>query len=327
MRISTAMNDFSAKWDEIAHIGRGAGRFRVCPDHRLDLFIGYSSAGEREFTLESSDAAVDEAILPEFENILIAQHVTSSVRSLTLRLANHQLKDLFSIICCDLAEASSRAETPAGAAGIFGARLGRWADLMRRGISQQMSFKARLGLMGELCTVLWVIEKCGIDPMLAVRGWRGPDGDTNDIGLNHIRIEVKSQLSTQAGVIRISSLDQLDLDERKLSIALHRFVAAESGISLRSLVNEIAIKISNNYAGLMEFQRKLLLVGYQHDEIYTHETFVLDATRFYEVFDGFPRLIPSTVPEGIVSVQYNIACDAIDGYRIEEMDLEALVHG
>jgi len=321
------MSDLSAKWNNIAHLGRGAGRFRIYPDHRLDLFIGYSSTGEREFTLESSVAALDEAVLPEFENISIAQHVESGVRSLILRLTNHQLKDLFSIICCDLAEASSRANTPAGAAGVFGTRLCRWADLMRRGLLQQMSFKKRLGLMGELCMVLWVIEKCGIDPMVAVRGWRGPDGDTNDIGLNHVRIEVKAQLSTQAGFIRVSSIDQLTTDGRELSIALHRFVAAESNMSLKSLVDEIVSKLAGNYPGFMEFQRKLLLVGYQHGAGYADETFKLDATRFYKVGDGFPKLIRSTVPEGIARVQYDIACDVIDGYRIEEKELEALVYG
>lgn len=321
------MNDFCAKWDEIAHLGRGAGRFRVCPDHHLDLFIGYSSAGEREFTLESSVAALDEAVLPEFENISVTQQESSGVRSLTLCLTDHQLKDLFSIICCDLAEASSRSETPAGAAGIFGIRLGRWADLLRRGLSRQMSYKERLGLMGELCMVLWVIGSCGVDPVIAVRGWRGPDGDTNDIGLNHVRIEVKSQLSTQAAVIRVSSLDQLDIDGRELSIALYRFVASGSGISLKSLVDEIVIRLASSYAGLMEFQRKLLLLGYQQDAAYVDETFNLDSATFYRVGEGFPRLVPSTVPEGVVRAQYEIACDVIDGYRIEEMELEALVHG
>ncbi len=321
------MSDFSVKWDEIAHLGRGAGRFRVCPDHHLDLFIGYTSAGEREFTLESSVAALDEAVLPEFENISVTQQESSGVRSLTLCLTDHQLKDLFSIICCDLAEASSRAETPAGAAGVFGVRLGRWADLLRRGLSRQMSFKERLGLMGELCMVLWVIDNCEVEPVVAVRGWRGPDGDTNDIGLNHVRIEVKSQLSTQAGLIRISSLDQLDSDGRELSIALHRFVAAGSGISLKSLVDEIVFRLAGNYAGLMEFQRKLLLLGYQQGAAYVDETFNLDSTRFYRVGEGFPRLVPSAVPEGVVRAQYDIACDVIDEYRIEQMELEALVHG
>ncbi|HHX6234196.1 TPA: hypothetical protein ACVGIU_003463 [Pseudomonas aeruginosa] len=64
-------NDFIAKWDEIAHLGRGAGRFRVCPDHLLDLFISYSSAGEREFILESSASELNGSNLPEFENVAV----------------------------------------------------------------------------------------------------------------------------------------------------------------------------------------------------------------------------------------------------------------
>lgn len=318
-------SDFTAKWDEIAHLGRGAGRFRVCPDHLLDLFIGYSSSSEREFTLESRTSKLDDAGLPEFEKVAVRHRETDGVYSLTLCLTDHQLKDLFSIICADLADASSRAETPAGAASIFAVRLCRWADLLRRGRSREMSFQERLGLLGELCLVKWVIENCRVNPGVVTRAWRGPDGDTNDVGLNHTRIEVKSQLSTQPFMIRVSSLDQLDGDGRELCIALHRFTVAESGISLASLVTDISALLAGSDSGLMEFQRKLFLVGYQFDAGYVSEAFNLESVRVYRVSEGFPRLVPSTVPAGIVRAKYDIACQAINDYRIEQAELKRLI--
>lgn len=77
----------------------------------------------------------------------------------------------------------------------------------------------------------------------------------------------------------------------------------------------------------MEFQRKLFLVGYQHDAGYVSEAFNLDAVRVYRVAEGFPRLVPSTVPDGIVRVKYDIACEAIDDYRIDQMELEMFING
>lgn len=320
-------NDFIAKWDEIAHLGRGAGRFRVCPDHLLDLFISYSSAGEREFILESSASELNGSNLPEFENVAVRHCEIDGGHRLVLCLTDHQLKDLFSIMCADLADASSRSESPAGAANIFAVRLNRWADLLRRGRSREMSFRERLGLLGELCLVKWLIDVCEVAPEVVTRGWRGPDGDTNDIGLNNVRIEVKSQLSTQPFMIRVSSLEQLDGDGRELCVALHRFTVSESGVSLASLVADISFRLSGTHSGLMEFQRKLFLVGYQHDAGYVSEAFNLGAVRVYRVAEGFPRLVPSTVPDGIVRVKYDIACEAIDDYRIDQMELEMLING
>ena len=319
--------DFIAKWDDIAHLGRNAGRFRVYPDHLLDLFIGYSTTGKREFTLESSVIALDQVVLPEFENISTTPRESDGICSLILCLTDHQLKDIFSIICCDLAEASSRAETPEGAVGIFGTRLSRWAELLRRGRLYEMSFKERLGLLGELRMVLWIIDHCGIEPGVVARSWRGPEGDANDIGLNYVRIEVKSQLSTQPFTIKVSSLDQLNGDNRELCIALHRFTVSESGISLKSLIEEIKFRLFENHSGLMEFQRKLLLAGYQHDASYINEAFNLDLIKIYRIGENFPLLTPSTVPKGVIKAQYEISCDSIRPYLIEQSDLELLING
>lgn len=321
-------NDFIAKWDEIAYLGRGAGRFRVYPDHLLDLFISYSSAGEREFILESNASELNFSNLPEFENVEVRHcEIDGVAHRLVLCLTDHQLKDLFSIMCADLADASSRSESPGGAANIFAIRLNRWADLLRRGRSAEMSFRERLGLLGELCLVRWMIDYCGVVPEVVIRGWRGPDGDTNDIGFNNVRIEVKSQLSTQPFMIRVSSLEQLDGDGRELCVALHRFTVSESGISLASLVADISFRLSGTHSGLMEFQRKLFLVGYQHEAGYVSEGFNLDDVRVYRVAEGFPRLVPSTVPSGIARAKYDIACEAISDYRIEQMELEMLING
>jgi hypothetical protein len=320
-------NDFIGKWAEISTRGHGAGRFRVCPDHLLDLFIGFSVAGEREFTLESSAADFDADEIPAFENIDVQLGDIKGTQSLTLRLTDRGLTDLFSNICSDLVEASLMAETPESAIQIFVVRLSRWAELLRRRRDNELSLNAQLGLLGELYMLVWIIDECCVDAPLAVRGWRGPDGDTNDIGLNSVRIEVKAKLSTQRQSLIISSLDQLDWDGRNLFIAVNRFCSSDEGVSLESLVSAVSSKLATNSHGLMEFQRKLIVAGYDPSAGYVDKKYKFEGLRVYRVAEGFPRLIPSNVPMGISKVKYEVVSEVINDFLITPSDLKALING
>lgn len=319
-------NDFTDKWEEISDIGHGAGRFRVFPDHILDLFLGFSTSGEREFTLESPSLNISKNEIPVFENILVQLKSEGNTHGVTLRLTDHVLKDLFSIMCTDLAESSSRAKSSVLAADVFIVRLSRWAELLRRRKLYGMSFEERMGLLGELCMVTWLMDRSGIDSGVVLNGWRGPDGDSNDIGLNGVRIEVKAQLSTQSAALRVSSLDQLDGDDGRIFVALHRFSVAEEGLSLRSLIDGIDTKLVRAHSALINFRRKLLFLGYDHDAGYVNDTFVLDMLMLYRVGEAFPRLIPKNVPVGISGVNYKISCDAVSGFRISQSDLEGFIN-
>lgn len=319
-------NDFTIRWDEISDQGHAAGRFRVRPDHLLDLFLGYSSSGEREFTLEFWIAEFEDGELPAFENISVHRGEPRGGQSLTLRLTERTLKELFSVVCFDLAEASSRAGTQAAAVRMFFGRLSRWADLLQWRRTRGMSFKERLGLLGELSMLIWVLDEADVPRGVVIRGWRGPDGDTSDIGLNSVRLEVKAQLSTQPPTLKISSLSQLDWDGRELCVTLHRFSAAEDELSLRSLTTEIASRLSGSGGDLMEFQRKLLLAGYESEATYADEAFRLDVRRIYRVGEGFPRLVPGNVPAGIKNAGYEIACEAIHDFEIGADVLEHLIN-
>lgn len=317
---------FSEKWDEIKLLGHKAGRFRVCPDHMLDLFIGFSITGEREFRLECLASGFEENEIPAFENISINLDDSESTHSLTMQLIDNELTDLFSIICTDLADASSKAETSEGAIRIFVLRLNRWAELMRRRRTQELSFKERLGLLGELSMLVWLIDNCDVEATLAVRGWRGPEGDTNDIGLNNVRIEVKAQLSTQRQALKISSLDQLDWDGRNLFITVNRFSPANDGTSLSKLVDILIHKLGYHNIGLMNFQRKLLIANYDYDADYINESFKLEELRVYQVSEDFPRLVPGNVPLGITKVNYEVASEALLDFQITQSELESLIN-
>ena len=320
-------NDFTSQWEAHAKEGRKAGYFRVFPEHFLDFFISFSLNGEREFTFQWKDEKTSSEYKFGLKHIDVFQNENGHENSLVLRLKNKELSNLFSIVCFDLAEATRLTKSVSAGVNVFFNRLQRWSDLLSKGHSKQLSFQERLGLMGELYMVALMIEEMNIQPEIAVRGWRGPEGDTNDIGLNGSRIEIKAQLSTQPIGLRISSLTQLADDERALFVALHRFSATNGALTLASLVSQISQQINTDTVVLMDFQRKLILSGYDENDSYTEEAMKIDRSIIYRVTDGFPRLQPTSVPDGISNVAYFIDGKAIDGFIIEMPELEKVING
>lgn len=315
-------NNFTSKWDECNTIGWNAGIFRVFPEHCLDFFIGFSSAGEREFTFKWTEESPTIGTGYEFKQIKVTHNQVGNDCYLVLTLKNKELSDLFSIVCFDLAQATENASSPKSGANIIFNRLKRWSELLIKGSSRQMSFQERLGLLGELCMVDWITTETNIPIEIVISGWRGPEGDTNDIGINGSRLEIKAQLSTQPIGIKVSSLTQLADDGKKLCVVLHRFSSSKNGVNLTSLVEKISRKIGLNSNVLMNFQRKLILSGYDENENYSDESFQLDHRYVYSVTTNFPRLQPSSVPEGISKVTYFIEGNSILNFAIDMLALK-----
>ncbi len=319
-------NDFTSKWDECINLGWNAGIFRVFPEHFLDFFVGFSPAGEREFTFKWTEETPTIESSYEFKQIKVTHKKTGKECFLVLTLINKELSDLFSIVCFDLAQATRCASSSESGANIFFNRLKRWSDLLSKGHSKQMSFQERLGLMGELCMVDWITSETNIPINIVISGWRGPEGDTNDIGLNGSRLEIKAQLSTQPVGIKVSSLTQLADDGKALLVVLHRFSAAKNGTSLADLIKSISEKIGTNSPVLMNFQRKLILSGYDENEEYCYESMKLDQRFVYRINYDFPRLQPNSVPEGISKVSYFIEGNVITRFAIDLTELQGLLN-
>jgi hypothetical protein len=271
----------------------------------------------------------DESILtiPELENVVADIERVDGHPTLVLTLQDRELSDLFSVICIDLADATESAGSAKIAASIFMTRLDRWSDLLRRRRSGDMSLQERLGLLGELILIKAILEKGKTSPRQLMRGWRGPDGDTTDIAINGMRFEVKAQLATAAPRLRISSLDQLDSSEDSLIVVWHRFSRADKGSSLGALVDGIGHKLASSHRDQLEFQRKLLLSGFDRGAGYVDECFSLDRRTAFRVSEGFPRLVRGNVPKAITAAQYDIACSQLTDFEINTQDFEETIGG
>ena len=321
------MIDFSNKWDEIDRASRKGATTRVVADHMLDLSIGYSDAGSRLLKLKSGQSVFSNADLPEFENIDLVLNEEQGSNELSVILVDSQLKDLFSAISHDLVNASASAGTEAAAAQMFLNRLGRWAELLEERRRNGLSFPQQLGLLGELCFLVEMLEKNWVTRATAITGWRGPDGDARDISLGAISVEVKAALATSRRVLKISSLDQLDTQDRQLVVSRYQFSRADTGISLAGLIETIESILRPLSAEWSDLWRKLYLLGYDPQANYTDAGYIQVDRELYLIEGNFPRLTPSNVSPAIRTASYEIDCAMVSDFIITDQSMKGRING
>lgn len=316
--------DFCEKWESVG--ATSSASIRVAADHKLNLFLGYSQEKQRMLILQSHQKVFREEDLPAFENIDLHLEDASDGQKLSLVLNQSSLKDLFSSISWDLVDASSRATTEVGAAQIFINRLKRWSELLEDRHNRGLSFIQQLGLIGELYLLEWLISDQEVSPETAIYGWRGPDGDARDISLGSVSVEVKSTLATSRNVIKISSLDQLDVEDGTLVISRLSFSKSDEGLCFSGLIDSIQRKLDKTRAK-NDFWRKLFVIGYDPEAEYINNKFQLLKHSLYIVDENFPKLTPEMVPAGIRSAQYEIDMDGLNQYLLNDKKFKDLVHG
>lgn len=321
------MNEFESKWTDLASGGYSAGRLRVYPDHMLNFYVQYSLAGNREVVIDVLGEDLPPLDLPVFRNIDLLSLKTPVGIRIGMTLLDADLARNFSLMCYDLAERSGVAASVDAATAILLKVLANWAELFKRGANEGLTREEVLGLIGELLVLESLLNESKVHPEALILGWRGPNGDTRDIGVNGARIEVKAQRSTSASKLRISSLTQLDDRGDRVFVALMRLSPAEKGRSLLTIVESIKDLLVRHPLAVLEFERKIALSGMTVDSNLSLEAYALDDRLAYAVTADFPRLIPANVPLGIAAVQYEVAGPPLDACRTDWDVLVGAVDG
>lgn len=196
-------------------------------------------------------------------------------------------------------------------------RVRSWQEFMRKGV-QVLSPEAEIGLVGEL-SFLRAVVGSGVPAALAIEAWVGPLEGIQDFELGTGAVEVKATLSSQGFPAKIGSLEQLDDTLRKpLFVAGMRFSQRESGSNLPGFAEAVRESLAGDGEALRIFTDRLLSAGFHemHADRYPRR-FVLDRTRIVEVGEGFPRMVPGTVPAGIRRAIYEIDLDRALGPEVD----------
>lgn len=224
--------------------------------------------------------------------------------------------DLFSAMACDIADALDTCpatDEPKALATLLG-RARAWQEFMRKG-SAPLEAEAEVGLFGELMALRAILE-AGLAPTAACEAWRGPLGGLRDFEIGTGGIEIKSTLSSTGFSARIGSLDQLDDAIRQpLFVAGLRLRQTESGFSLPDAVETLRDIVMGEHEAERLLAEGIIAAGYldAHAGQYARR-FEITESRLLRVTDGFPRMTPSSVPQGVTRASYEIDLDKAQGH-------------
>jgi hypothetical protein len=157
---------------------------------------------------------------------------------------------------------------------------------------------------------------------LAISFWKGPIGAPQDFAVHDTAVEVKCQSGISKPYIQISSLEQMDAQLPNSYLIVHTLVTAESdntdGFTLNALIERIrtALNVASDATREL-FESLLFQAGYIQLDAYSDTHFRCVATRVFKVADGFPRLTPATVPEGISKISYQISLESLTPFECD----------
>ena len=214
------------------------------------------------------------------------------------------------------------------AVSCFVSEIERWQSFLRQFGSEGLSDSAQRGLFGELWLLTRLLDE-GLPGTVAVNRWKGPDRDAHDFQLPAAAVEVKTTKTATPNAIRISGVKQLD--DRGLPGLFLYFVQVEESataeLSLPELIGRLRDRLDEGGRGQLE--ERLLRVGYTDEQFEdgSSQRYTVRRERWFRVTAGFPRLLESDLPSGVVDVAFSIAVTACEPHERGEEDVLAILLG
>ncbi|MDY0039114.1 MAG: PD-(D/E)XK motif protein [Desulforhabdus sp.] len=246
-----------------------------------------------------------------------------------LLLSDRVYREVFEVLCQDVADTVTRASSEPGAVQSLFSRLRIWQGFMKRYGPEGLSPEEQAGLFAELSflkdSLIGQLPAAG-----AVESWKGPTGGVQDFQLPGCAVEVKSTIVLPAGSIMISSLSQLDETRvRRLLLCLMTLdTGGASGLTLPEVVQQIRNILNTEDAStVIRFNDCLMEAGYldMHEGLYTGRRYVIREIHYFEVAGDFPRIRASDVRRGIASGSYSIEFSACLPFEMDASMAHALM--
>lgn len=228
--------------------------------------------------------------------------------ALLLMAKSEEIQIPFSTLCAELVNPGVDGEFRREILSSPTAWWMQWKELLgNRDVDERV-----YDVLGELLTLHY----------LAVHGenavWNGPSGATYDIDCDGKFYEVKSTTARNKREITLSNLFQLDPPNGfPLFLVLCQFEQAQTGISINSVVNELA---SLGYSSIA-LNEKLETLGLEKGKSARNRQYILHAMLEYKVDESFPAIRESSFvdghkPTGVKSITYTVSLDGVDATNL-----------
>jgi hypothetical protein len=248
---------------------------------------------------------------------------------LCLLLSDRVYREVFEVLCQDVAETVARASSEPGAVQSLLSRLRIWQGFMKRYGPEGLGPEEQTGLFAELSFLRGsVIGK--LPALGAVESWKGPVGGVQDFQLPGCSVEVKSTTILPPGNIKISSLSQLDETRVRRLILCHMTLdtGSVSGLTLPEMVQQLrSILGSEDESAVIKFSDCLMEAGYLdiHEGLYSGRRYLVREVHYFEVAGDFPRIQASEVRRGVISGSYSVEFSACLPFEVDAMRVRNLI--
>ena len=287
---------------------------RADPQHRFDFFYAVNHEGDYLLLTRLPTLRCSSMDLPRLRGIDLRWLPDRS--SLQLKLLSPQERDIFVLLCKDLMSATVAAADDALCLTLLLTRLGKWQRLLSRGGPRLMSPNEVRGLVAELLFLRdRLLPIFGPDSVVC---WKGPLGFPQDFAVNGTVFEVKSHLTSSAQNIRISSAEQLWSEAPFLFLEVTYLAETTGdGVDLCSLVDEVASELLASPVRAEQFEQLMAEQGFLDLPEYRSQKFTVVDRETFRVEEGFPRIVPTAVPDGVQDVRYAIEISALSSFKCE----------
>lgn len=308
--------------------GTGIEAARVDAENPFGFFWARDDRGRCLFLMQySSSPVLASAKLPELSGIKlvdIPDPNEKECRRLSFCLLESENVDIFHQLCTDLLSVTKGAKSETDALRKLIKRTSQWHYLLKGKKSYRLSREEQMGLVGELL-FLQQLLRCA-SAGTALDSWKGPEHSARDFVFQDTELEVKIS-GPKSPIISISSAEQLDwIGLEYLFVFVWTLASSDSpntdSLSLPQLVSDLEKIFETEGNDLVSiYHRKLADYGFQPTHDYSKSIWDVLSQTAFRVEQGFPCLVPDTLPSGIVSLKYAIDTTFCGPFEIEIEEL------
>jgi hypothetical protein len=294
-------------------------RRKVKEGEPFDVFWVLDSLGNKGLLFDVDDSVDEKKLLKASLKLkgIAFSLLDEGRKMLFIKLVEINYQDIFEKLCCDLIEVIYSCKQYGNIFPKISSRLMSWKKLLANSGGGLLSEIEKQGLYAELCFLLEMLKKESCNYISVINSWCGPEKSQHDFVLGEKAIEIKSITNSSRNKITISSEDQLYtlLDELYLSVY---FLVVHGSGKLGESLNEVVSKIYSELPcveSIAIFEGKLLEAKYIRIPDNDRPLFSVKEVTNYDVVENFPRIIPSSLSNGVGSVKYKIDVSSIGKYK------------
>ncbi|WP_457748293.1 PD-(D/E)XK motif protein [Sulfurimonas sp.] len=278
---------------------------RVDDELKHNIFWLVDANGKYGFYIDVQTFENDKIDSISLKGISILKKEANDRAKLFIGLNNNEDWNIFYTLCKDLIGIAKKYENEKLMFNAIEVRLKKWQQFLLKNKTIDFPLYKQMGLFSELMTLRDIIaENSGFD--VAVKSWVGANFDKQDFLLDNCIFEIKSYKTSKTPIVNISSANQLYSDKVPLILITYGLTPSQNkGIELKELIEIIeqeSLQISMELYEL--FWLKLYEYGYMSG-IETN-SFLVDKKMYFNVEEGFPKIIPPMIKSQILDVKYSI---------------------